>query len=118
MVVDDEPALCRILERIISGEGYKVIVAMDGEKALALFKEHNPEVVLLDLMLPGMNGQEICRRIKELSPVTKVIFLSAKATPKGTAELRELKSEADGYLPKPASSRQILSSIQKVLGNK
>ncbi len=117
MVVDDEPTMCRILERVLSGEGYKVAVALDGEKALKLFEEHNPDVVLLDLMLPGMNGQEICRRIREVSETTKIIYLSAKAAPSDPAEFRDLKSEADGYLPKPVSSKQILSSVQKVLGS-
>ncbi len=115
MVVDDEPAMCSILERILLGEGYKVVVAMDGEAALKLFEEHHPDVVLLDLMLPGMTGQEICRRIKEASAATKIIYLSAKATPTDHAGLREYKSEADGYISKPASSKQILSGIREVL---
>lgn len=117
MVVDDEPTMCRILERILSGEGYRVVVAMDGKKALKLFQEHHPDVTLLDLMLPGISGREICRRIKKTSPTTKIIYLSAKAVPTSTAELRELKSEADGYISKPATSKQILAGIKKVLGS-
>ncbi len=115
MVVDDEPTMCRILERILSGEGYRVVVAMDGEKALKLFEEHNPDVVLLDLMLPGMNGQEVCRRMRELSAATKIIYLSAKVAPTDPVELRKFKGEADGFIAKPATSRQILLGIQKVL---
>lgn len=117
MVVDDEPTMCHILERILFEEGYRVVVAMDGEKALKLFEEHNPDVVLLDLMLPGMNGREICRRIKEISATTRIIYLTAKAAPTDAAELKEFKTEADGYISKPATSRQILSAIQKVLAS-
>lgn len=117
MIVDDEPIMCRILERILSGEGYKVVVSMDGQTALKLFEEHNPDVVLLDLMLPGMSGQEICRRMKEVSAATKIIYLSAKAAPTDPAELREFRSEANGYIPKPATIRQILSGIRKVLAS-
>ncbi len=115
MIVEDEPTMCRILERILSGEGYKVVVAMNGQTALKLFEEHNPDVILLDLMLPGMSGQEICRRMKEASAATKVIYLSAKAAPTDPAELTELRSEADGYITKPATSRQILSKVSRVL---
>ncbi len=93
------------------------MVVMDGGRALKLFEEHNPDVVLLDLMLPGANGRELCRRMKEASATTKIIYLSAKAAPEGTAELRELKNEADGYLPKPATTRQILSGIKRVLAS-
>lgn len=117
MVVDDEPTVCHILERILSAEGYRVIVAMDGETAFKLFEEHHPDVVLLDLMLPGMNGREICLRIKEASQTTKIIYLSAKAAPADPLELREFKSEADGYIAKPSSRRQILSTIRKVLAS-
>ncbi len=117
MVVDDEPTMCRILERILLEEGYKVVVAMDGGKALKLFEEHNPDVVLLDLMLPGMNGREICRRIKQISVTTRIIYLTAKAAPTDSAERKEYRIEADGYISKPATSRQILSAIQKVLAS-
>ncbi len=117
MVVDDEPTMCRILERILSGEVYKVVVALDGETAIKQLEEHNPDVVLLDLMLPGMSGREICRRIRKASATTKIIYLSAKAAPTDPAKLKEFKSEADGYIAKPATSRQILSRIQKVLAS-
>ncbi len=117
MVVDDEPTMCRILERILIGDGYSVVVAMDGEKTLKLFEEHHPDVVLLDLMLPGMSGHEICHKIKELSETTKIIYLSAKAPPNDPVKFRELKSEADAYIAKPASSKQILTVIEKVSEN-
>ncbi len=117
MIVDDEPNFCSILKRILSGEGYKVVAATDGETAFKLFEECNPNAVLLDLALPGINGREICRRMKEVQIKIKIIYLSAKAAPIDTAELRELKSEADGYIAKPATSRQILSGIRKVLTN-
>ncbi len=115
MVVDDELTMCRILERILLGEGYKVVVATNGETALKLFEEHTPDVVLLDLMLPGMNGQEICRRMQGASAATKIIYLTAKAPSTDPFELRKLKNEADGLIAKPASQKQILAGIQKVL---
>ncbi len=117
MVVDDEPTMCQILERILSGEGYRVVAAMDGERALKLFKEHHPDLVLLDLMLPGMDGREICRRIRMDSQETMIIYLSAKAAPRGPGELKKFRSEADGYILKPATSKQILSGVKKALAS-
>lgn len=117
MVVDDEPTMCRILERILSTEGYRVIAAREGKTALELFQKHSPDVVILDLMLPGMNGREICHKIKEASAATKIIYLTAKAAPTDALESRELKSEADAFIAKPASQKQITSGIRKVLAS-
>jgi len=116
MVVDDEPTMCRILDRILTGEGYNVVTAGNGKTALKLFEQQAPDVVLLDLMLPGMNGREIRKIIRETYPATRIIYLSAKAVPTTPAELKEFSSEADAFLAKPATSRQILSAVKKVLG--
>ena len=66
MIVDDEPAMCSVLKRIVTGEGYKVITAGDGQEALTLNAKHQPDAVLLDLMMPGMSGQDVCSRIKRV----------------------------------------------------
>ncbi|MAE11186.1 MAG: response regulator [Dehalococcoidales bacterium] len=66
MLIDDEPIMCRILERILLAEGYKFLVAKDGGKALELFGKHNPDVVILDLMLPGMTGRRYAAGSKKL----------------------------------------------------
>ncbi len=115
MVVDDELTMCRILERVLTGEGYRVIIAEDGEAALNLFARHSPHVVLLDLMMPGINGREVCRRIKESSATARIIYLSAKAVPIPSIEIKELRTEADAFIPKPATSKEILSTIRRVL---
>jgi CheY-like chemotaxis protein len=115
MVVDDEPAMCNILKRLISGEGYRVIIARNGDEALDLFARHKPEVVLLDLMMPGISGQDVCRKIKASSPKTQVIYLSAKVTPIVPQDKEDISFHADAFLPKPATSQKILSTIEKVL---
>lgn len=117
LVVDDEPTMCRILGRVLTGEGYRVIVARDGKAALGLFAKDSPDVVLLDLMMPGINGREVCRRIRESSVTTRIIYLSAKAVPKASAEFKEFRDEADAFIPKPATSKEILSTIRGVLSD-
>ena len=115
MVVDDEPTICRILERVLTQEGYKVIVAGDGQAGLDMFGKHFPDLVLLDLMMPGINGREVGRRIRERSATTRIIYLSAKPVPADSPEEEEINSEADGFIPKPATSKEILSTIRSVL---
>ena len=114
MVVDDEPSMCDILQRILTKDGYKVITASDGKRALKLAKEKKPDVILLDLMLPGMNGREVCRRIRELSTKTQIIYFTAKIEQDPT-KLKELRSEADAFIAKPATSKRILSTVSRVL---
>lgn len=114
LVVDDEIHMCHVLRRILEKEGYKVITAPDGEKALRLTKEKKPDVILLDLMMPGINGREVCQRVREFSTKTQIIYFTAKVEP-DPLKLRELRSEADAFIAKPATSKQILSKVSSVL---
>ncbi len=116
MVVDDEPRMCDVIERILKQEGYKVITAPDGETALRLISEKKPDVILLDLLMPGIDGREVCRRVRELSMKTQIIYFTAKVE-QDPAKLKELRSEADAFIAKPATSRQILSRVSRVLEN-
>ena len=118
LVVDDEPAMCHILERLLKAEGYGVLTARNGEKALELFEKHRPDLVLLDLMMPGMNGREVCRHIKSAVPETSVVYVSAKALPTDPEDLKEFKGEADAFITKPATSKQILSKVSSVLATR
>ncbi len=114
MVVDDEPSMCDVIERILKQEGYKVIMASNGKRALKLAEENKPDVILLDLGMPGMDGREVCRRIRGLSTKTQIIYFTARVE-QGPAKLKELRSEADAFITKPAISKQILSRISSVL---
>ena len=114
LVVDDEPHMCNVLRRILKQVGYKVITAPDGETALRLIPEKNPNVLLLDLLMPGIDGREVCRRIRETSTKTQIIYFTAKVAP-GPAKLKELRSEADAFIAKPATSRRILSTVSRIL---
>ena len=71
LVVDDELHMCNVLRRILEKEGYRVITAPDGKSALQLIKEKKPDVILLDLMMPGIDGREVCHRVREISTTTQ-----------------------------------------------
>lgn len=116
LVVDDEIHMCDVLKRILEKAGYCVEVAPDGEKALILTREKKPDVILLDLMMPGMNGREVCQAVRQLSPDTKVIYLTAKVE-SDINKLKEIRHEADTFIAKPATSKKILTSIESVLHN-
>ncbi len=114
LIVDDELRMCNVLRRILEKEGYRVRTVLDGETALHLTKEKEPDVILLDLMMPGINGREVCRRVREFSPKTQIIYFTAKVEPDPLA-LKELRSEADAFITKPATSKQILSRVSGVM---
>lgn len=114
LVVDDEFHMCNILRRILEREGYKVITALDGETAIRITEEKKPDVILLDIMMPGIDGIEVFRRIREMSPATRVIYFTAKAE-LDTFKLKKLRSNADAFIAKPAASKRILSTISSVL---
>ena len=114
LVVDDEIHMCEVLKRILEKAGYYVFTASDGKKALNITRERKPDVVLLDLMMPGMNGREICQVVREMSPDTKIIYLTAKVE-SDLGKLKEIRNEADTFIAKPATSKKILSSIENLL---
>jgi len=114
LVVDDELHMCNILSRMLENEGYKVRTASDGKKALQLTKNKEPDLILLDLMMPGINGREVCRIVREFSPNTRIIYFTAKME-SDPRVLKELRSEADAFIAKPATSKQILSKVSSLL---
>ncbi len=114
LVVDDEPKMCNVLSRILEKEGYVVATANNGKEALQLTREDTPALILLDLMMPGMNGREVFQRARQYCQDIKVIYFTAKVVP-DPHELKATRREADGFLTKPATSKQILSAISRAL---
>jgi len=115
LVVDDEPHLCSALRRILEKEGYNVLTAPDGETALRLTREKKPDVILLDIVMPGTDGREVCQRVREFSTTTQIIYFTATVEPTSPFRLKELRSEADAVIAKPATGKQILSRVSRVL---
>jgi len=115
LVVDDEPNLCVAVRRILERGGYSVTTTTDGQTALHLVQEIKPDVVLLDLMMPGLGGRDVSRRIRESGSDTRIIYFTAKADASDPSMLKELYEGVDAVLIKPATSRQILSKVGSVL---
>ncbi|WP_295014163.1 response regulator transcription factor [uncultured Microbacterium sp.] len=112
LLVEDEPDLADPLAYLLRREGYEVEIAEDGPTALALFRESGADIVLLDLMLPGMPGTEVCRQIRATSAVP-IIMLTAKDSEVDIVVGLELG--ADDYITKPYSSRELLARMRAVL---
>ncbi|MFN7901098.1 MAG: response regulator transcription factor RpaB [Synechococcaceae cyanobacterium] len=112
LVVDDEPAVRRVLVMRLQLSGYRVVCAEDGEEALALFHSEQPDLVVLDVMLPKLDGFAVCRRLRAESCVP-IIFLSALDA---IAErVAGLDLGADDYLPKPFSPKELEARIATIL---
>lgn len=112
LVVDDEPSIVRVVEGYLVQDGFQVRTAADGETALALAREAEPDVVVLDLGLPGMDGIEVCRRLRTFS-TCYVLMLTARADE--VDMLIGLAVGADDYVVKPFSPRALVARIRTLL---
>jgi DNA-binding response OmpR family regulator len=112
LVVDDEPQIVDLLRSYLRRDGFDVDEAGDGEAALAACARRIPDLVILDLMLPKVDGREVCRRIRETSQ-TPIIMLTARD--EETDKLLGLELGADDYITKPFSPREVLARVRAVL---
>jgi two-component system response regulator RegX3 len=115
LVVEDEESYRDTLAILLPKEGHQVVLAADGHEALERFADSNPDLILLDLMLPGLSGNEVCRTIRQTSNVP-IIMLTAKDSE--TDEVVGLEIGADDYITKLASSSKIIARINKVLSRR
>ncbi|MCX7609526.1 MAG: response regulator [Anaerolineales bacterium] len=111
LTVDDDEAITELLTLLLKTYGFEVYAANSGEKALAMIREDPPDVILLDLMMPGMNGWQVCSAIREFSQVP-ILILSALDKPGDVASA--LDAGADDYLIKPVSSSVLVAHINKL----
>lgn len=112
LIVEDETALAEPLAFLLQREGFEVRMAADGQEALAEFSKAEPDIVLLDLMLPGMSGTEVCKNIR-LKSAVPVIMVTARDTE--IDKVVGLEIGADDYVTKPYSSRELIARIRAVL---
>ena len=116
LIADDEPNIVVSLEFLMKREGFEVVTATDGEAALAALASAPPDLVLLDIMLPRMNGFEVCQRIRA-NPEwrnVKVLMLSAKG--RDTEIAKGLALGADAYVTKPFSTKDLVAQVRQMLG--
>lgn len=112
LAVDDEPAVLRALQRALTLEGYEVVVAEDGETALALAERQPPDLVILDVMLPGLDGLTICRRLRAQTSAPILLLTARDTVPDRVAGLDE---GADDYLVKPFALDELLARVRALL---
>jgi two-component system, OmpR family, KDP operon response regulator KdpE len=112
LIVDDEPQIRRVLRVILTGERYEVLDARSGQAALVRFREFLPDIVLLDLNMPGMAGLETCRALRESSDVP-IIVLTVRREEEEKVEA--LDAGADDYVTKPFGKRELLARIRAAL---
>jgi two-component system, OmpR family, response regulator RegX3 len=112
LVVEDEPALVDALEYGLSAEGFEVVSAADGAASLQVFERERPDLILLDVMLPGLSGIEVCKRIRASSAVP-IIMLTARDTE--IDKVVGLELGADDYVTKPFSMRELTARVRAVL---
>jgi two-component system, OmpR family, alkaline phosphatase synthesis response regulator PhoP len=115
LVIDDEPYILRSLSYLLAREGYSVETASNGEEGLARVRSQRPPLVFLDIMMPSMNGYEVCEQIKQDPELasTYVIMLSAKG--QQIDRERGLLGGADEYMTKPFSPREVAQRVRTIL---
>lgn len=113
MVVDDERDICTAVERLISGAGYECCSALDGAEAIALYEEEKPDVVILDVMMPGMNGFEVCKELRMRDDRVGIIMLSAKSDI--VDKSMGFSAGCDDYISKPFNADELLMRIGAAL---
>lgn len=112
LVVDDEKKILDVVKSYLEHEGFTIITETDGANALNIFKKENPDLVILDLMLPGLSGEEICERIRNISKVS-ILMLTAKVEEED--KVNGFSIGADDYLTKPFSPRELVMRVKAIL---
>ena len=112
LVVDDDPNICDVLRMYLENEGYSVILSYDGEEALVKFNALKPDIILLDVMLPKMDGLEVCQQTREFSQVP-IIMVTAKG--EDMDKIMGLEYGADDYITKPFTPMELMARVNSQL---
>lgn len=116
MVVNDEPRVCRLMEEILTGEGYRVVSATNGPRALAVAAETRPDLILLEVVMPGLDGMGILRELRQRGHAGTVIMLTAQGTLQTAREAMTLG--AYDYITKPFNLDFLKSVLREGLENR
>lgn len=115
MLVDDEPANLTLLEELLHLEGYATVSAQSGAEALSLARASRPDLILLDIMMPDMDGFDVCDRLRKDTTLQTVPVIFLTALDDDTSRIRGLEMMADDYLTKPFNSRLLLAKVENIL---
>ena len=112
LVVDDDTNICELLRLYLEKDGYETVIANDGEQAVEQFQKHSPDLVLLDIMLPKLDGWQVCREIRKTSNAP-VIMITAKG--ETFDKILGLELGADDYVVKPFDAKEVMARVKAVL---
>ncbi len=115
LIVEDEPDILEVMAHNLEREGYAVLMARDGAEGLRLAREQSPDLLVLDLMLPGMDGLEVCRLLKEERATRTLPIIMVSAKDAESDVILGLGLGADDYVPKPFSPRELVARVRAVL---
>ena len=112
LLVDDDPTLLSVLSRRMAREGYEVVSAESGPRALQLLEQRWPNLLIIDLMMPGMDGFELCARVKRIADLPIIVLSAVDAS---EAKVRALEDYAEDYVTKPFDPDELVARVQRVL---
>lgn len=115
LIVEDEPEIAQLIEQTLTREGFNCFKAADGLQALTLFEQQHPNLIVLDLMLPGLDGLEVCTRIRQQSDLPDPYILMLTAKGEEIDRVIGLSTGADDYLVKPFSPRELTARVRALL---
>jgi DNA-binding response OmpR family regulator len=115
LIVDDEPNILVTLEYLMKREGYEVLLARDGEQALDLLRREHPRLVLLDVMMPGKNGFEVCQELRADEAIRDTVVLMLTAKGRDADVAKGMGVGADAYVTKPFSTRELVDKVRALL---
>lgn len=116
LVADDEPNIVISLEYLLKREGYTVVIARDGEEALAMIRREQPDLVLLDVMMPKKTGFEVCQEVRTDDSLQHIRILMLTAKGRDTDVAKGMALGADAYMTKPFSTRDLVQKVAELLG--
>jgi two-component system alkaline phosphatase synthesis response regulator PhoP len=118
LIIDDEPNIVLALELLMKKEGYEVRIVADGARAVQAATEFHPHLILLDIMMPGMDGYEVCQRIRADALLKDVSIIMLTAKGREVEKEKGLALGADLYITKPFSTRQLVATVKEILAEK
>ena len=116
LIIDDDKQICLILSDLVKKEGFEALTAYEGEKALNIVRSEDPDLMLVDMMLPGMDGMEVMRQVKEIVPELPVVFITAHADARGA--VNAIKAGAHDYLSKPFDNHEVIRVVHRALAER
>ena len=116
LIADDEPNILISLEFLMQREGHQVLLARDGDEALSLVRSERPALLLLDVMMPGKSGFEVCQAVRADESLASVKILMLTAKGRDTDQAQGLGVGADAYMTKPFSTRELAARVRELLG--